>query len=180
MFLYIETKTGRTSSFILPVIDNWKQPWLTSGPKREIDRDRKGGRGKHWKDETALSRGVQQNRRLLTLIDGVDIDFRPVWLWSNNVNFSKALTFRNVDSLIYRVQHGVRFITPELRLLTFSKKSKYRDIKRSDQIELYNLCRIVYNMIGNATTWLSKLPLRNVNWFDEAVMTESPSVLLFV
>ena len=101
VFVY-RNKDRSICSFIFPVIYNWKQPWLTSAPKSgEIDRDKKEEKEKNGREKAALNRGVHQSTRLLTLINGVDINFRRVWLWPTiNVNFSKALTFRNADSLI--------------------------------------------------------------------------------
>ena len=62
MFLYIETKTGQTSSFILPVIDHeLKTALIGKCPReREIDRGKKEEkekteRMKHLK--VALNRG---------------------------------------------------------------------------------------------------------------------------
>lgn len=60
MFLYIETKTGQTSSFILPVIDHELKTALIGKCPRERDRQgKKEEKEKTWKDETSKS-GFEQ------------------------------------------------------------------------------------------------------------------------
>lgn len=50
MFLYIETKTGQTSSFILPVIEHELKTALIGKCPKERDRQgKKRGKGKNLK-----------------------------------------------------------------------------------------------------------------------------------